>query len=98
MREACSNCMLVPETAKPSGDGSPVSADDLTAAMGEERPRDAFRLTPAELCADRGVADRDLPASSQQRPNHARSITDVEHDSAQRSRPVMDCCHVRGIE
>lgn len=67
-----------PEAADACGNGSPISADDLAAAMREDRPGDAFILTPAKLSADRSMPDQSLPTPSQQRPNNGRTIADVD--------------------
>ena len=93
IRDARSYPMLAPETPDPRADWSPVSADDLAAAMREDRLGEAFRLTP-ELCADRRMSCHDLSTPSQQRPNDARTVADVERHVTERILLIANCRHV----
>jgi hypothetical protein len=75
-----------------------VAADDLRAAMGEDRAPYGMDGAPVELGADRRVAYPSPVAAPEDGSGHCRTIADVKIDPVQRCHRVADFGDIRHIK
>jgi hypothetical protein len=75
-----------------------VAADDLRAAMGEDRGSDPRVSAPIELGADRCVANQRAAAAAQDRAGDRRAVANVQIDALQCGAEFGDRNDIGGIK
>ena len=88
MRQARFDAAFASKRPHPLLGGPRIAADDLAAAMGEDRPAHALFPAPEELRPDRRMPDQRAPAPAHHGPDDGGAIADIEADAAQGLGPV----------